>query len=190
MSFKVITPPAIAPVALEDMKAHLRVTSSAENSTIAGCVSVATAEIEAMLGAGLITQTGVLRVAPFGAAPFELPVFPVQSIESIECILSDGSSAQIDPLDFELWDTGEAALLRVKAWPGAIEVRPDAIKITLVVGYGDAAEDIPAPLVHAVKLLAAHRFEHREEILIGATPARIPRGIDALLGLYRRRWFQ
>ncbi|MBD3803564.1 MAG: phage head-tail connector protein [Thioclava sp.] len=190
MAFQIVTPPVVAAVELADMKAHLRVTSSAEDAVIVSCVAVATAEIEKILGGALITQTGEIRVPPFGAAPFEIQIAPLQEVVAVECILSDGSTAPIDMLDFEVWDDDGAAYLRVTAWPGTVATRPDAVKLTIRAGYGDAPEDIPAPLQYAVKLLAAHRFEHREEVVIGGTPAQIPRGVDALLGLYRRRWFQ
>jgi uncharacterized phiE125 gp8 family phage protein len=46
-------------------------------------------------------------------------------------------------------------------WP-VTQIRDDAIKIEYVIGYGDAASDVPQTVRHALMMLVAHWYENRE----------------------------
>ena len=61
-------------------------------------------------------------------------------------------------------------------------VRHGGIVITFTAGYGPAAADVPADLVQAVRLLAAHFYEHRDGP--GDTSA-LPAAARVLLAPYR-----
>ena len=43
----------------------------------------------------------------------------------------------------------------------------NGFEIAFIAGYGDAPPDVPAPIRHALKLLVAHWFEHREPVALG-----------------------
>ena len=59
---------------------------------------------------------------------------------------------------------------------GAVQLSParllNAFEVAFTAGYGDEASDVPAPIRHALKLLVAHWFEHREPVVVGAAPHR------------------
>ena len=61
---------------------------------------------------------------------------------------------------------------------GAVQLSParllNAFEVAFTAGYGDEASDVPAPIRHALKLLVAHWFEHREPVVIGAAPPEVP----------------
>jgi uncharacterized phiE125 gp8 family phage protein len=62
------------------------------------------------------------------------------------------------------------------------------IKCRYICGYGATADDVPASIRTAIKLMAAHFYETRELVNIGAqsvTP--IPFTVDALL-MPNRLW--
>jgi uncharacterized phiE125 gp8 family phage protein len=44
---------------------------------------------------------------------------------------------------------------------------------------------VPAPLKHAILLLAAHWYEHRDPNEIGAEGARIPDAVSSLINPFR-----
>jgi len=49
--------------------------------------------------------------------------------------------------------------------------------------YGHAT--VPEPMVHAVRLLAAHFYENRQQVITGTISTQIKMGIEALLSQYR-----
>lgn len=55
--------------------------------------------------------------------------------------------------------------------------------IRFIAGFGPDASDIPADLRHAVLMLAAHYFEHREAATHPLTP--LPLGVGSLLAPHR-----
>ncbi|MDW4550879.1 hypothetical protein R5H32_16070 [Defluviimonas sp. D31] len=184
------TPPAVLPVSRDELKAHLRVTSEAEDATLDACLEAATAEIDGLglLGRAMISATYEQLSAP-RAGWLELEITPPQSLTAITFTRADGSTFAGDPAAYPIVTDGERHWLAPAAWPAGLGARPDAIRATYVAGFGAAPADVPAPLRHAVKLLAAHRFEIREEVIIGAPVAQVPAGVDRLLALYRVRVF-
>jgi uncharacterized phiE125 gp8 family phage protein len=64
-------------------------------------------------------------------------------------------------------------------WPTTIE-RADAVQITYDCGWSDA-DDVPAPLRHAILLLASHWYLQREAAS-AAPMTDVPFSVDALCG--------
>lgn len=69
--------------------------------------------------------------------------------------------------------------------------------LTLVLGVatewvaemvGGEQDNPPAPVAHAIRMLAAHLFENREAVLVGVTAQEMPLGVMTLLDPYRV-WF-
>jgi len=187
------TPPAIKPVSEEELKAHLRVTSSAEDPEISAALEAAIAEIDGtgLLGRAMITQQFTQMSVPVASArDIELDITPAQSLDAVELVKRDGTIEAPDLAGFELISDGERAWIRAASgWPSDLESRPDAIRLTFTAGFGDTADDVPPTLRAAVKLLAAHRFEIRDEVVIGTITSQIPRGVDHLINLHRIRRF-
>jgi uncharacterized phiE125 gp8 family phage protein len=69
-------------------------------------------------------------------------------------------------------------------WPSTRNA-PLGIEINLIAGFADAASDVPEPIRHAVLLLVAHWYEHRDPIEIGAAGTAIPCPVSELLAPYR-----
>lgn len=181
-------PPAALPVALDDLKKHLRITSDAEDDLLAGYLAAAVDEIDGtgLLGAAMVSATYTLTTGPARGGDVDLDIGPAQSLEAVEVVRPDGVVEALDVADFALISDGERAFVR-GTW-GALASRPDAIRVSYVAGTGNAS-DVPPSLRHAVTLLAAHRYEVRDEVVIGAPVARVPLGVDSLIALHRRRFF-
>ncbi|MEO0983274.1 MAG: phage head-tail connector protein [Pseudomonadota bacterium] len=177
MSLTLLTPPAGFPVALADIKAHLRLTDSAEDALVSAATAAATRFIEARAGLALLTQSWrlTLDAAPEGA--LRLPIGPVQGVAAVTI-----SGETLDPSAYEVATGLPGRLRAVGAWPRPAESLAD-VAVDFTAGYG-AAADVPAPLIRAVKLLAAQFFETRE----AAGDERFfeaPAGLDALIAPYR-----
>jgi uncharacterized phiE125 gp8 family phage protein len=95
----------------------------------------------------------------------------------------------LDPAVYETLLYGLSPRIRLKpnqSWP-AIFASDDAILVTATAGYGDA-DAVPAPILHAIKLLLSQWYDHRSDAAVDVrgTPTELPNGVMALLANYRR----
>ena len=116
----------------------------------------------------------------------ELPIHPVQFIDTVKVVADGGSLTTLDETSYVLDGTANPARLMPAAgiWPvpGAAA---QGIEIAFSAGFGDAADDVPQPIRHALLMLIAHWYEQREPVAIGTTATRIPDTVSALLAPYR-----
>jgi uncharacterized phiE125 gp8 family phage protein len=189
MALVLTSGPTIEPVTLAEAKAHLRVDGSAEDTLIASLIVTSRLHIEAVLGLALITQGWSYFLDAWPARPeVALPMRPVQSIAAVKLYAADESVTTV-PADTYLLDGAGSPPRLVHraalAWPAPTKVA-NGIEIAFVAGYGDAAEDVPAPIRQALLLLVAHWHEHREPIAIGSAGAPVPPTVSDLLQPYRQ----
>lgn len=185
------TAPAVEPVSIAEAKAHLRVDSTDEDTLIEGLVAAAVSHLDGqgVLGRAMITQSWAtwVRNSP---GVVTLPVGPFQSLTSVEYYDSENALQTSDVANYEVRLAGDFVTVQPKsgfAWPGAYS-RPDAIKITYVAGYGDAASDVPQSIRQAILLLVGHWYENREAVTEGAFK-ELPMAVDALIGVERVGWY-
>ena len=179
--------PATEPVTVAEAKAHLRVDTSNEDTLIASLILTSRLHVEAALGLALITQSWRLLLDRWPAEKdFELPMRPLQSIDAVRVYRADGAATVINADDY-IADTASVPPRLVRT--GVIWRQPgrsaNGIEIDFTAGFGDAAEDVPAPVRQAVLLLIAHWYERREPIEVGSADARIPAAVSGLLDPYR-----
>lgn len=205
MALKLVTPPTIEPISLVEAKRNLRVDHDDDDATIAFLITVATQYVDARSGwhgDALITQTWqlvldqfplpspsccCLPVTPSGVPPaaLEMPFPPLQSVTSIKYIDQNGAQQTMPALDYTVDTTSKPGrIIPVTAWPTTKAVA-NAIEIEFVAGYGDAADDIDAPIRQGLLLLIGHWYENREQVLAqyegSATVLPIPFGVECLL---------
>ena len=178
MTIALITPPAIMPVTLAALREHLRITEPDEDGYLADRIAAATAHTEQVAGRKLVTQTW-RRYAdgPCRAVPLHLS--PVQRIETVTLYDGDGTPSEASPEDWRL--VGNTLHLD-HLTPGAAE---NGIEIDVRCGYGDAPADVPAPIRHAILMLAAHWHEFRGAVAPDDQPVSLPPGFAALLAPFR-----
>lgn len=179
-----LVPPALEPVTLDEVKAHLRVDVADEDAYIASLIAAARALSESLTGRALITQTLQMSLDrwPSCGRAVDLPRAPVQSIVSVEVVDASGSTVAVDAQDYEVDVLGIPARMmpaRGSLWP-VPGPRMGGIKITFVAGFGDIPGDIPSGLRQMLLLLCAHWFERREAVA-GDGLAGLPLGIGALM---------
>jgi uncharacterized phiE125 gp8 family phage protein len=177
--------PATEPISVAELKAHLRLDSTAEDAALASLITTARLQIEAALALALITQhwTWTFDQWPRRAS-IELPISPVQSILQFTVQRADGLMT-VPPAATILDGNGIAARLITKdGWPTP-SAAANGIEIKIVAGFGATPADVPAPLRHAVLLLAAHWYGHRDPGNCCAT-APSPTAVEHLLAPYRR----
>lgn len=173
--------PAVEPVSVAVLRGYLRLDDGAEDALLAALLAAARAQVEALSGRVLVaSRWGIVldRWPPGGVVP--LPRGPVLAVESVRVTDAGGASVPVAPALYAL-APGDPGYLVVNAG------RPDpapllgGIAVEWRAGYGETPADVPAPLIQAVRLLAAHAFEHR-----GDEDAPLPSSLPALVAPYRR----
>lgn len=182
MSLVQISPPAGAVIALEDIKAHLRVLHNDDDALIATIINAATRALETRSGLSFLTQRWRVSMDTPPRDDYSFPIGPVSSVEAVSVVGGDGVAQLIDPQRY-IHTTGLAARLRVReSWPRP-GVSLNGIQIEFTTGYGDAV-DIPAPIIQAIKILTGHYYETRE-VTSQERIFAVPHTVDVLLAPYR-----
>lgn len=179
MRVAVVTPPAIEPVTVADVKLALHIDGTTEDTLITSWIKTGRELAEGFLRRALITQTVEVTLDDFPCVPVLLPRSPVQSITSVTYYDTDNVSATVD-LNSLIIDTScEPARIDLgfgEVWPAAILRPMSGVKIRYVSGYGDTADDVPAIIKDAIMLYCGYRNESR----VGEV-AEVPRHFYDLL---------
>lgn len=188
----IVSAPSAEPISTEEAKSHLRVTNDDELALINALIKVSREAAEKIQGRALITQTLeiVLDQWPFGSV-IELPRSPLQSVTSIKYKDSLGVEYTFPSANYIVdakTQPGRISLVSGAIWPTVTLREIGAITIQFKAGYGDAAANVPATTKQAMLLMVGHWFEHREEVIIGSTPAEVPFAAKSLLNLERMNW--
>lgn len=190
MILQVATPPAEEPLSVTEVKAHLKVDVSTEDTLLGSYLAAARLACELEARRAFVTQTLQLKLEGWPwCEEIRLPRPPLQSVTSVVYVDSDGVSHTMSAGDY-IVDTasepGRIILAFGAGWPGATLQPGPAITVTYVAGYGDA-EDVPPIYKQAILLATGHFYENREEIIAqqGVTIARLPWGVSALLSIDR-----
>jgi uncharacterized phiE125 gp8 family phage protein len=176
--------PAVEPVSLSEMRAYLRRTDTAEDDLLAGLVKAARLMVEAASGRILVEQSWQLMLDrwPTGRA-IALPLAPLIGIDRVRVF---DAQAQPTDLPVSMVEADPASdPPRILVDESAPEPGRPArgILIDLRVGFGARAEDVPASLRLAVKIMVAHWFENRGDV---AGAQSLPGEASALTAPFRR----
>lgn len=200
------TGPAVEPLSLADAKEQLEFDGSDRDDFITALIVSARERCEKYTGRALITQTwtmymdrwpnadgysrtpwwqgvrdGAVSELIGGRQALTIPKAPLQSITSIKAY-DDSDTATTLASSAYYVDTatqpGRVVLRDSAATPTPTRVA-NGLEVVFVAGYGDAASDVPSALVQGMKMLVAHWFENREQVVIGASVSQIPDGVQA-----------
>lgn len=183
MLLSLVTAASSLPVALADVKEHVRVDHTDEDALISAYLEAACVAVAEMSGRVLAAETWRLSI-PGASGDLRLPKSPVQSVASITYYDMDGIEQSANVADFYLFADEDRAILRPKdgkAWP-SVQAREDALSVDFVAGYSA----LPGNLRQAVLMLAAHWHQNREAV--GPTVAELPLSVAAMVGLSRLGW--
>lgn len=187
MSLVMTSPPAAEPVTVADAKAHLRIDGSDEDVLIASLLLTSRLHIETALSLALITQSWTLRLDGWPCRrDIELPLAPLRAVDEVRVKNASGTAVVVPPESY-LVDLAArpARLIWNNVTPPAPQVPANGIEIDLTAGFGASGDSVPAPLKHAILMLMAHWYEHRDPQEIGGDGARIPAAVGELINPFR-----
>ena len=182
-----LTGPAVEPLALDEAKAYLRVAHADDDTLIAALIAGARTHVEAQTRRALITQTWRLArdAWPADGRIAVLPA-PLQELAAARVYDSDGAAQAIDLAAFVSDTVSAPGVLSFAPWslpaPGRAQ---SGIELDVVVGYGDTAAAVPAPLRLAIRLLLVHWYENRGVVAAGPGGAPLPASVAELIAPYR-----
>ena len=187
-ALKLITAPTVEPVTTTEAKAHLAIDDSTFDTQIDSFISTARQVVENHTSRQINTATWELVTDAFPRIPtskLALPKGELQTVDSVKYTDADGNEQTLASSEYQVSDSREPAVIQpayTKSWP-TTRVELDAVRIRFTCGYGDAS-DVPEPIKQAILLLVGHYFEHRESVLVNATPQVLPMAVDSLIAQY------
>lgn len=186
MALKIITPPAIEPITLDEAKHHLRIIDNDDDIIMTSMIKQAREFCEDFQNKKYITQTLELVLDNFpntDSISFG-NCSPIQNVESIKYYdtagqeyIFDSSNYIVDKDSF----VNRVILGYCKLWP-LIPLQPaNAVRIHFTAGYGDTAEAVPetvkwAMILHMRLLYDDYKPDER---------TKVEEARNALLGMNR-----
>jgi uncharacterized phiE125 gp8 family phage protein len=171
-----------------DAKLHLRVDFNDDDALIGSYIATAIQNIDGRdgwLGRALVAQTWELRLPDFGGSVIPIPLPPLIEIESIKYYDAADVLQTLSTDVYEVTGVGGFGKARVvlksgKAWPGLAK-RSENVVVRFTAGYAS----VPAPILTAIKRQVGSMYENREAIVVNASVAKLPGGVEAMLMPYR-----
>jgi uncharacterized phiE125 gp8 family phage protein len=174
---RIMAEAAPLPIALEELKAYLRIVTGEEDALLAALARSASDACEAFVGRALIVRE-VAEELPASPAWARLGMAPVVSISGMAALAEDGSAtplaAEAYAIDVDAAGEGWARLL------AAGDVR--RVRVSYVAGMAGDPNGLPEALRHGIVRLIAHLYTHRDD----ADAAGPPAAVTALWRPWRR----
>lgn len=188
MSIVVSADPQDRPVALHDLKTHARILGNEEDDWLDLAIDAAVKHTETEINLKLIDQTVTWKLDWWLPCRLIFPVGPLRSVTSIQYVDGDGATQTLASDQYIVdaaHDPGRVFPAYDVVWPTPRR-QENAVTIVYVAGFGTEPGSVPTPLRHAILLLAAHFYEHREAYLnTNFGMVEVPRGYAALIYPYR-----
>ncbi len=174
---------------VEEFKAHLRLgsgftTDSVQDAVLASFLRAALAAVEARTGKVLLERDFTCAYAEWRRPDQQaLPVAPVLAVTN--CVQVDRAGNRVDVPTDQYWLQRDMHAPQLRAVHACLPNIPEAgsVEVAFRAGFGIVWADIPADLQHAVKLLAAHYYEFRDETAL--SEGCMPFGVSSLIERYR-----
>ena len=177
--------PAVEPVSLAEMKAHLRLDGPDEDDLVSALVSAARMAVEGATRLVLIEQTWrfALRSMPLGGV-IDIPLAPVMAVSAVRTVDLSGMADLVDPSSYRL-DTGcDPTRLLLSGGDDALDRR--RLEVDLTCGFGSGPEAVPRPLRLGIMRLVTRWHMERGDAP-DPTGTGLPADIRVLLAPYVRR---
>jgi len=193
----VATAPAVLPINLDDLKAHLRITHASEDTYLTRCLSLGVNRSEAYLGIAMIDRTIDLwldqaREVRTGLASLEvealdhidLPFAPLDSITNVYTYDTSNAESTVSTDDYfaagecDAANRGAVQFVRGYVWP--TDLRPaKAVRVRYIAGFGATAAAVPEDYRQAALVMAAAFYGHR-----GDCPATTQPAVESTLAAF------
>lgn len=178
-----LTDPAVEPVSTAELRDWLRIDPDVEDATLASLATSARLALEGWTRRGFISQTWRFTTLSCGTDQrLRPPLAPLRGLVALRWYDASDVATTLAPTSVALeTDDQRPAAHILDAVVCAKAVR---YELDVVIGYGDAAASVPAPLRQAILMLASFWHARRGDDP-DAAPG-LPRAVAALAQPYRR----
>jgi len=192
MGLRLITPPAIEPVTLQEAKDHLRITTSDNDAKITMAIKQARQYVEKFLSRALIDQTWDYYLDAFPTdGDIKMPMPPLISVESVQYYDTQGNIHAIDPDSYYVDNASDPGWIVAQGgfiWPSSLNA-VNSVVVRFHAGYVTAdsppAPAVPTEINQAILLTLGMFYEYREGVVITQTALPLPLGVQELLIRHR-----
>lgn len=173
--------PAVEPLTLDEVKLHLRIDGTEEDSLLSACITAARRSCEGYLRRALITQRWQYYLDAWPGAVVRLPRPPLLAVTAIRIHDAAGMAVTMDPSDYEVDPASTPGRIAARGggWPQPGR-RMGGIEITFDAGYGPSWNDVPQDIRQGLLMTVAVLYEGR-----GSADGDLPRPVAALWSPYR-----
>ncbi len=188
-SWTQLVPPTEEPVTLAEIKDHLRISGTAEDSLLTLYAQMAREAVENECWRALMAQTWVLYLTSWPTdGIIDLPRPPLQSVTHIK--YSSAGAVHTWPesnyLVYTGIEPGRVVLAPDAAWPSDALDSGYPIAVTFVAGYADASA-VPGMAKAAILLQIGEIYANREAAITGTIVAVSP-AVQRVLNLLKVRY--
>ncbi len=176
-----ITAPGVEPITLDELKEHLRLDTSSDDTYLTNLITASREYLEGKTWIGFIEQTRLIAIdyeniiaesyydgnylySYYGSPAIELPLYPLISVESIVYYDKENSSSVFDSSNYQVdiySKPGRVYLNDSVTWPTNLRAR-NSIEITYKVGFGATAASCPNDIKQALLIICADWYENRQ----------------------------
>lgn len=162
---KLKTPPTVSVLDIEEVKSHLRVYGSDDDTLLQSYIDAATSVLDGHsgeLGRCLLNQ--VWTTVHCGWSWRMPSPFPGCSAAVVKYFDTDDAEQTVSASNYRVYP--EYILFKQAfVFPTTTTDRDDQITIDWTCGYGEAATDVPKALRQGMMTLIAHWYENREAVM-------------------------
>lgn len=187
MTMIALTGPAVEPLTLADVKAHLRLDGTAEDDYLAGLIRVARDHLERACGLVPITRRYRLHLESVSEdGVIQILKGPVQAIDGIRAYDAAGNSQDVPAGRFPF--DRENVPARLSTPSGLLaSLGVNGVDVDFTAGFGLTGNEVPDTIRRALLLHVAQMFEYRGSVNLADQPAVLPDGYERLLAPFRMR---
>jgi uncharacterized phiE125 gp8 family phage protein len=164
MFLRLLTPPAVEPVTLEEALEQCHADEGIEDAWFQKRIKAGRQKAEGRTRRALITQVFELTLDVFPESEIVLPRPPLQEVLSCNVVDVEGAEHSV-ALEDLIIDTssqpGRICLAEGRSWPNVTLRKIGGIKIQYVAGYGNTPARVPEEFKDAILLYVAHSWNNR-----------------------------
>lgn len=184
MNWRAVEEGTTEPVTLAEVKSHLRITHSEEDTLLNSLITAARVHAEDFTRRSLITRTAEVLLDEFPTDEIWLPYMPVTSVTSIKYTDYEDTETTLDSSNYivDIYSRPPRIVCAYgESWPS------DTLKpVNGVAIQYECGGDVPEPIKQGILMHVAHLYEHREAVYTGYTViTTMPLGLEALYWPYR-----
>ena len=191
LHLQLVTGPNGWPIDETDLEDHARAIGQ-PTAQLEPYIHAAVNHLEVISNRRFLSQTWKMFLDEFPAGGvISVPYAPLVSVTHIKYTTTDAVQHTFASSNYGVSTArtlGQIILEYSKDWPTETLRYTDPIEIQFVVGYTNAAA-VPNQIKQAIKMLAAHFYEHREAVALGTTAAvdesELPFAVSALIAPWR-----